>query len=347
MLLFPLISFPMFVLYSLQTLLLGRFWLFLIIALIVLVILGLIIGTRPYKLNSEIRPNPVSSYEEALSRVEQILAEESQLLQLNPMCGTRLMTHKGKAEKVIVFLHGFTSCPDQFAQLGKEFFRRGCNVYIPRLPRHGQRDRLGNPLKGLTAEDLALFATQSADIAQGLGQRVIIVGLSGGGSMTTWLSQERDDVDLAVPISPFLGIGFIPRMLNRPLVNIILRIPDFFQWWDPVNKENNPNSAPYSYTRYPIHALFENLRLGYVAESKARLKRPAAGSILIITNANDRSVNNSVIGEFKDTWQFFGKEFVQSFEFAKDLQLPHDLITVGRPDAKTELVYPKLHELIH
>lgn len=342
-----LISLPMFVFYLLQTLLLGRSWLFLIISLIVLVFLVLVIGTRPYNLSSEIKTNPVSSYEEALSRVEQILAEESQLLQLNPMCATRLMTHKGKAEKVVVFLHGFTSCPDQFSQLGREFFEQGYNIYIPRIPRHGQRDRLGNPLQGLTAEELALFATQSADIAQGLGERVIIVGLSGGGSMASWLAQERDDVDLAVPISPFLGIGFIPAFLNRPLVNIILRVPDFFQWWDPVNKENNPNSAAYSYTRYPIHALFENLRLGYVAESKARQKKPAVGAILIITNANDRSVNNKVINEFEQIWKNYGDESIQSFQFSKELQLPHDLITVGRPDAKIELVYPKLHELIH
>jgi carboxylesterase len=121
-----------------------------------------------------------------------------------------LITHGEKMENVILFLHGFTSCPDQFGQLGQEYFKKGYNVYIPRTPRHGIKDRLGTPLKGLTAEELAEFASQSADIVQGLGDRVIVVGLSGGGSMTTWLSQERSDVDLAVPIAPFLGIGFVP-----------------------------------------------------------------------------------------------------------------------------------------
>jgi len=46
-------------------------------------------------------------------------------------------------------------------------------------------------------------------------------------------------------------------------------------------------------------------------------------------------------------WQKYGKEFIQSYQFSKDLQLPHDLITVGRPDAQIELVYPKIFELIH
>ena len=318
-----------------------------IIALIaIIIILLIVLGMKPFKLNMEISSNPAGSYDEAVSRVEQIQSAEADQADLNPICATRLLTHGEKVDNTIVFLHGFTSCPDQFGQLGQEYFEKGYNVYIPRTPRHGIKDRLGNPLKGLTAKELAEFASQSADIAQGLGERVIVAGLSGGGSMTTWLSQVRSDVDLAVPISPFLGIGFIPRLLNRPLTNLMLLAPDFFQWWDPINKENNPNSAPYSYTRYPTHALFENMRLGFVAEEDARRIKPAAGAILVITNANDGSVNNAVVAEFEQMWLEHGEQFLQTFQFAKELELPHDLITIGRPDSNTEMVYPKLHELI-
>jgi carboxylesterase len=328
--------------------LLVRPWLALIIILVlVLILIVVILGTRPFKLRNEIRSKPSGSYNESVTRIEQIQSDEAKLPGLNPVCGTNLLSHGEQVENVIVFLHGFTSCPDQFARLGQEYFEGGYNVYIPRVPRHGIKDRLGNPLKGLTAEELAEFATQSADIAQGLGERVIVAGLSGGGSMTTWLSQERADIDLAVPISPFLGIGFIPRILNRPLTNIMLLLPDFFQWWDPINREKNPHSAPYSYTRYPTHALFENLRLGYSAESDARQVKPAAGAILTITNANDDSVNNAVVAEFEEMWRAHGEELLRSFQFDKELHLPHDLITVGRPDANTDLVYPKLQEIIH
>lgn len=319
-----------------------------LIAVIGLVILVLIIlSLKPYKLNAEINSNPAGSYVEAAARIEQIQAGEAELAELNPECGTLLLSHGDKKAKVIVFLHGFTSCPDQFSQLGQEYFEEGYNVYIPRTPRHGIKDRLGNPLKGLTAEELAEFATQSVDIAQGLGERVIVVGLSGGGSMATWLSQERSDVDLAVPIAPFLGIGFIPRILNRPLTNLMLLAPDFFQWWDPINKENNPKSMPYSYTRYPTHSLLENLRLGFAAEEHARWTKPAAGAILVITNANDESVNNDVITEFELMWLAHGEQFLQTYQFPKELELPHDIITVGRPDSNIEVVYPKLLELIH
>jgi len=318
-----------------------------IIAILVLIIVILIVlGMKPFELNSDFSSNPVDSYKEAAIRITKIQTEEAELAELNPVCATQLLTHGEKVDNVIVFLHGFTSCPAQFAQLGKEFFEKGYNVFIPRTPRHGTKDRSGQPLKGLTAEELAEFANQSVDIALGLGARVIVVGLSGGGSMATWLSQVRSDVDLAVPIAPFLGIGFIPRIFNRPLTNLILLAPNIFQWWDPINKESNPNPTPYSYMRYPMHSLFENLRLGYVAEEEAKRRRPAAGAILMITNANDDAVNNEIIAEFEKVWLAYGEQFVLSHQFPKEYGLPHDLISPERPDGNIEVVYPKLHELI-
>jgi carboxylesterase len=305
----------------------------------------LALALKPFSLKETFTPNPAQSYAEALSRIETIQSEEANL-DLHPECATQLQSHGEKTDTVIVFLHGFTSCPGQFVELGKEYFDRGYNVYIPRTPRHGINNRRGEPLKGLTAEELAEFAHQTADIAQGLGDRVIISGLSGGGVLATYLSQERSDVDIAAPIAPFLGIGFIPRALNRSFANLFLTLPDFWQWWDPVHKENNPNTAPYAYARYPLHALLENMRLGYATEADAENTPPAAGKIIVITNANDESVNNGIVAEFEQMWREHGDENLVAFQFEKTLGLPHDLITPTRPGARVDLVYPKLLELI-
>jgi carboxylesterase len=300
---------------------------------------------KPFTLKETFTPNPAQSYKEALMRIQSVLAEET-TLDLHPECASLLKTHGEKTDTVIVLLHGFTSCPEQFAELGQEYFDRGYNVFIPRVPRHGFTDRRGELLKGLTAEELAEFAHETADIAQGLGDRVIVTGLSGGGAITTYLSQERADVDVAAPIAPFLGIGFLPRQLNRPFTNLFLALPDFWQWWDPITKENNPFDAPYSYTRYPLHALLENMRLGYATEEEAIRALPAADKIIVITNANDDSVNNDVIAEFEQMWKKHGEENLVTFQFEKSLDLPHDLITFTRPGARIDLVYPKLLELI-
>ena len=313
--------------------------------LVGIVLLGLIMALKPFSLKQTFIPAPAQSYEEALARIQDIQAEESNL-DLHPECTTQLQTHGERTEVVIVFLHGFTSCPEQFAQLGEEYYQRGYNVYIPRTPRHGFDDRRGEPLKGLTAEEMAAFAHQTVDIAQGLGERVVVSGISGGGVMATYLFQEREDVDLAAPIAPFLGIGFIPRQFNRPFANLFLTLPDIWQWWDPIQKENNPLSAPYSYTRYPLHALLENMRLGYATEADAERISPSAGRLVMITNASDPSVNNTVVDEFEQLWREHGGENMQTFQFEEALGLPHDLITPTRPEAQTELVYPKLLQLI-
>jgi carboxylesterase len=321
----------------------------LLIVLIVILLISValvVLAFKPFRLKENYLSDPADSYAEAVERIDAILAEEDALVNLSEVCGTRFMTHEEKTENVIVFLHGFTSCPDQFKELGEAYFANGYNVYIPRQPRHGFSDHTGKPLKGLTAEELAQFGTETADIAQGLGERVIIAGLSGGGSVATWLTQERSDIDLAVPIAPFLGVGFIPRPFTRPVTNLILLIPDIFQWWDPVHKINNPLSAPYSYRGYWMHALFENLRLGFATEADAERVKPAAGAILVVTNANDSSVNNAVVAEFEQMWIEHGEEFLQTYQFPKDQHLPHDLITYNRSGGNPDLVYAKLMELI-
>ena len=95
-----------------------------------------------------------------------------------------------------------------------------------------------------------------------------------------------------------------------------------------------------------MHALFENLRLGFVAETVARRAKPAAGAILVITNVNDGSVNNDMVQKFERIWRKHGEEYLRTYQFPRDLELPHDLITYDRLDGNPEIVYTKLLELI-
>ena len=301
---------------------------------------------KPYHLTREVASNPVTRYGEALARVDAIIDTEAEYPDLNPECGTILMTHGRKVDNLVVFLHGFTSCPVQFAELGQAYFDQGYNVFIPRQPKHGLMDVKGTELKGLTAEELAVFATESIDIAQGLGEDITVVGLSSGGAIATWAAQERDDIDLAVTLAPFLGVNYIPKPLTKPITNLVLSIPDIFLWWDGSEKMDNPLIAPYSYRGYYLHALFENLRLGFITEAQSRKAKPAAGAILVVTNANDPAVNNQVVASFEQLWLTHGEEFLTTYQFEKELALPHDFVTATHPNGQPELVYPKLMEII-
>ncbi|MFC2053745.1 alpha/beta hydrolase [Chloroflexota bacterium] len=319
-----------------------------IILLVIFIILFILawLAFKPIKVSVEVTADPTRSYEEALARIEAIQADEDFRGDLNPVCHTTLMTHNNRTEDVIVFLHGFTSCTEQFVELGKQFYERGYNVYIPRMPHHGLTNLMTDDLLDLTAEESIVFANKSVDIAQGLGERVTVSGLSGGGTMTAWLAQQRDDVDVAMPMSPFLGIKFIPAPLTRTFTNAVLTLPNMWMWWDPIHKENNPRSAPYSYRRYPTHALAELMRLGFVTAGEARRKQPASSKIIVVTNANDDSISNKVVCQLVNSWHKHYNHLVDTYEFGTNLNLPHDFITPARPDAHIEISYPIILELL-
>jgi len=308
----------------------------------ILIILLVVVSFLPFKVEDTSVSSPAASHEEAVTRVEAIRAAEEASGEINPVCLTNLMTHGEKTEKVIIFFHGFTSCPEQFRELGEQFFAEGYNVYIPRMPHHGNADRMSEALLETSAEELAAFTTESVDIAQGLGKEITVAGLSGGGTLATWIAQEHEDVDQIVMVSPFLGVGFIPAIINRPLTQIVDNIPNIWMWWDPKTKEDNPFSQSYQYPRYPLHALAEYMRLGFAAQRDARDNKPGVNRIVIITNANDESVNNTIIAQFVETWREHGEDYMDTFEFEKNLNLPHDLITPTREDGNPAFVYPIL-----
>lgn len=316
--------------------------------LAIMVIVLLVMAFIPFSVRSVPAPQPATSYEEALSRLDAIANEQAANPELNPVCYTSTLTHGEKTENVIVLFHGFTSCPKQMAVLGEQLYDHGYNVLIPLQPHHGELDRINNTTNQISSEELAAFAMESVDIARGLGDNVTVAGISGGGALSVWLAQERDDIQTAMPIAPFLGIRFIPTPLNRPVANLLDHIPNIPQWWDPVKKENNPYTGEYQYPRYGTHGLAEYLRLGFAAERDAKVEAPAA-KIIMVSNASDPSVSNGIIDQFIQLWEQHeqaGDGDIESFRFDKSLDLPHDVITPERFEGNLTIVYPKLLELL-
>lgn len=300
----------------------------------------------PISVDDAVASDPASNYEEALARVEAVQAQEGASGIVNPVCESILLSHGERTEEAIIFYHGFTSCPEQYRELGQQFFADGYNVFIPRLPHHGRANRDRDALLATSAEELAAFTAQTVDIGRGLGRNVIVSGLSGGGTLAAYVAQHNEDVEEVVIVAPFLGIGFIPAPLNRIVARVIDNIPNIDMWWDPERKENNPNTAAYAYPGYPLHALAEYLRLGFATQDAARSAKPAADSIYVISNAHDRSVNNAVTNRLVSAWQAHGEEALRTYEFPAELRLPHDLITPTREDGNPALVYPVIVDSI-
>ena len=94
------------------------------------------------------------------------------------------------------------------------------------MPHHGLADRATHDLRLLTTEELRAFADETTDIAGGLGEQVIYLGLSAGGILATWVAQFRPDVAKAVVIAPALNVAHVPDRFNGVLITVMNAVPD-------------------------------------------------------------------------------------------------------------------------
>jgi carboxylesterase len=313
----------------------------LIIAVLLLVAAGLVLFA-PVHLAATAPSRPAANYDVAITRIEALQAGEG--FEYNPKCLTTLLTHGQKTAGAVVLVHGYTNCPYQYHQLAPQIYALGYNVLIAPLPHHGLADRMTEEHRRLTAEELAAYADQVIDIARGLGDQVTMLGISGGGVTTAWAAQQRADLYRAVIISPAFGFQAVPMPLTRAGMRLYSLLPNQFTWWDPVKQENN--GSDYNYPRYSTHALAQALRLGFAVTSAARRAPPAAGSLVVVTNANDDQVNRQMIDQAVALWQARAPTKVSTYEFPVSLGLQHDLLDPSAPGAHPEVVYPKLIELI-
>jgi len=314
-----------------------------IVLLIIVVVLGfagsLFIPWNLRALSSQ--PHPAQNYDEAVVRIETLLANRAS--EMNPNCLVQFMTHGQKVQKAIVLVHGYTSCPAQFRELGQDFYDLGFNVLIAPLPHHGLADRMTDEQAQLTADELAEYADEIVDIAQGLGDQVSMIGISAGGVTTSWAAQNRSDIDTALIISPAFGFLQIPTPFTAPVMNALLLLPNSYEWWDPVLQADI--GPLHAYPRYSKHALAQTLRLGFAVQGEARRSAPAAHRLIVVTNPNDTSVNNLMTAQVVTNWQAHNAN-ITTYEFPLSLKLGHDLIDPAQPDQQIDIVYPQLIDLI-
>jgi pimeloyl-ACP methyl ester carboxylesterase len=283
-------------------------------------------------------PAAVADYEEAVARIEAQRRSEGECL---PECQSRLLTHGRRTEKVALLFHGFTNCPAQFLRLGEEFHRMSWNVYIPRAPHHGKKNRLTDEELGeLTAGELAAFAAAATDTAQGLGSRVVVTGLSMGGLLAAWTAQTRGDVERAVAIAPALSFSAVPEPVEPLLLRVVGRSPNFFLPWDPRKPLGHAEGPPHASPRLSSHGLASMIQLAGQLNWLAQREKPRTPSIRILTNPNDHSVRNSAASRLVAAWRKHGTSGVETYEFPAEPPLIHDLIDPLQPRQRIDRVYP-------
>ena len=278
-------------------------------------------------------PFPVANYRAAIDQVERRQAADDRVVA--PGGRTVLLTHGVRTPRVDVLLHGFTDSPSQFTELADSLYQRGDNVYVPRLPHHAERSGDARALAGMTAVQLRQTADSAADVATALGDTVVVVGLSVGGTMAAWMGQHRPEVRRVVMIAPAFEAGRVPSRLEGLLINLTERLPN-------VTRRAAPDSArPDRNPGFATHALAEVLRLGKAVEKTADRAPPKAAEFAFMLNDLDRTVSMAGSLKVAKEWDAHGAR-VSVYAFPASLGLPHNVLDGREPGGQPALVLPEV-----
>lgn len=304
----------------------------------VLIVLSIAALFLPLNYDPPGTPAPAPSFAHALARIEEIEAVEA-ALPLYAGCETQFLSHGEPTEQVALLLHGYGNCPLQFSAFAEALHARGYNVYVPRAPHMGWEPAFSAEQAKLTADELARYAQVSADIAQGLGEEVTVVGFSVGGVLGGWHAQRRELAQVLL-ISPAFDLPEVPDPLFAPVVRLAAVLPNLF-----LQPDSGADDPEYVYPRNGTRPVSAFLLMASAVRDAAQEAAPATHAITVVTNANDETVAHDDIRELVVRWREQGAH-VSAYEFPQDLELGHDLIDPRQPDERTDLVYPVLFRLL-
>jgi len=114
-------------------------------------------------------------------------------------------TIKQKTEYSLVYLHGWSASQAEGDPLHKELAKKyGMNLYLPRLAGHGLEEE--EPMLELTATELMKSARDAVEIGKIIGEKVIVMGTSTGGTLALYLASQDDDIHSLILYSPNVDI---------------------------------------------------------------------------------------------------------------------------------------------
>jgi len=187
------------------------------IAFVLLVFLAYWQGPRPIfeKVSSSIKPLDIS-----IDQIDStIVAFESQFPNIKPDNQSRIVWADSvkKTPYAMVYLHGFSAGVMESDPVHKILAKKyGCNLYLARLSHHGLSG--DDAFEGLTPAALMHSASEAIAIGQVIGEKVILVSCSTGGTLSIYLTANNPGLIAAqIMYSPNTAIGDPTAiLLNKP-----------------------------------------------------------------------------------------------------------------------------------
>jgi esterase/lipase len=188
---------------------------------------------------------------------EKINQKEAANFKIKPNNESKIIWHDSipkKTKYAIVYLHGWSASHEEGAPLHQQLGERyGANVYLPRLAGHGLIE--DEPMLNLTATELLDSAKEAFAVATQLGDKVIVMGTSTGGTLALRLASWQTNIAALLLYSPNIELyDSSAKLLSGPwgveLAKIITG-DDYYQYEADSIKQN------YWTTKYRLEALAE------------------------------------------------------------------------------------------
>jgi hypothetical protein len=275
----------------------------------------------------------------ARARLAAIVQAERDDSLVDPRYGTRSWVADDVAPLAVLLLHGLTNAPPQYDALGEQLAARGHAVIVPRMPYHGYRDRMTGALANLRAADLETAALDAVAIAALCGERVVALGISIGATLAGWLV-ARTAIDTGIAVAPFCGVRELYGGLNDALGAALRAAPNRFGWWDPRAKQKQP--PQHGYPRFATRALGASLQLS--TDLTAPRSAVHGRRAVLVCNHDDPVVNNAFA--VRRFGQLAAQGVLVENVVLHGLPKIHDIIEPQIPQARPDLVYPRLIEII-
>ncbi|MCX6302362.1 MAG: alpha/beta hydrolase [Bacteroidia bacterium] len=172
--------------------------------IILIILIGYFIGPKPSKPVLETASITLPA---SLAELEkQINESELSVKGIRPDNEARIVwadsTKKEKTATAFLYLHGFSASQAEGDPVHRDLAKKyNANLYLARLAEHGI-DNGDSTMINLTADEYVASAEKALAIAEKLGDEVIVMGTSAGGSLTLILASRHPEIKAIVLYSP-------------------------------------------------------------------------------------------------------------------------------------------------
>jgi carboxylesterase len=182
----------------------------------------------------------------------------------------------------VLVLHGFTGCPQSMRPLAEAFAAAGFAIEMPLLPGHG------TTVDDMITTSWADWSAAAEAAYEGLATRcdkVVVAGLSMGGTLTAWLASRHPEIAGIVCVNPAVRVpDEMVTLLRDTLASGVDRFPSI------GGDVADPDVTETAYDAAPLAPLLS------LAEAAAALRDDlgkVACPVLLMTSPQDHVVQPS------------------------------------------------------